>query len=332
VVPHARPRFFKLRRGHAVVRQIPRTEADRSFLAKAAHNSPTQAIVIINPVSGPVPRNASVDRVDVARRALADSELSSEVSVTEAPGHAYELARAAVERGAPVVCAWGGDGTINEVVRALAFSSTALGIVPGGSGNGFARELGIPLDPREALKHLTRAAARRIDVGELGGRLFCNVAGIGLDARVAARVGTDATPRGLRGYLMTTSRELLSYQPVEYQIEADHCSFSRSALVVALANSRQYGYGTRIAPTAELDDGLLDLVVVEGRSLAGNLVRVPSLYTGRFHKAAGVMTLKVWKVEVVAEAPMVFHVDGEPVVGDCRLTARVHPGALNVLA
>lgn len=268
----------------------------------------------------------------MARRTLADSELLGDVYVTEGPGHAYDLARAAVERGVPVVCAWGGDGTINEVVRAVAFSPTALAIVPGGSGNGFARELGIPLDPRAALQHLARATARRIDVGELAGRLFCNVAGIGLDARVAAQLAAQAARRGFRGYLAVSARELWFCRPVEYQIEADHHSFSRRALVVALANSRQYGYGTRIAPTAKLDDGLLDLVVVEGRALAGNLVRVPSLYTGRFHKASGVTTLKVGEVQVVADAPMVFHVDGEPVVGDCRLTARVHPGALNVLA
>lgn len=281
--------------------------------------------------------------MEVARRALADSGLSGDVYVTESPGHAYELARSAVERGVSVVCAWGGDGTINEVVRALAFSPAALGIVPGGSGNGFARELGIPLDPRAALQHMTRATGRLIDVGELAGRLFCNVAGIGLDARVATRVSGQAARRGFRGYLAASTRELLSFRPVNYQIQADvvsgfgrivpgHQSFSWSALTVVLANSRQYGYGTRIAPTASLDDGLLDLVVVEGRSLAGNLVRVPSLYTGRFHKAEGVMTLKVREVEVVAEAPMVFHVDGEPVAGDCRLTARIHPKALKVLA
>lgn len=252
--------------------------------------------------------------------------------VTECPGHAYELARAAVERAVPVVCAWGGDGTINEVVRALAFSPAALAIVPGGSGNGFARDLGIPLDPDAALQHLARATARRIDVGELAGRLFCNVAGIGLDALVAARVGQRTDRGGLPAYLIETTRELWSSRPVEYQIQADHHSFSRRALVVALANSRQYGYRTRIAPTAKLDDGFLDLVVVEGRSLAGNLVRVPSLYTGRFHKVSGVTTLKVGEVQVVADAPMMFHVDGEPVVGDSRLTGRVHPGALRVLA
>lgn len=268
----------------------------------------------------------------MARRALAGSDLSPEICVTDRPGHAYELAQAAVERHAPVVCAWGGDGTINEVVRAVAFSSTALGIVPGGSGNGFARELGIPLDPRAALQHLTRATARQIDVGELGGRLFCNVAGIGLDARVAVRVGQRPDRRGFQTYLMESVRELWSSEPVDYQIHADHELFSRRALVVALANSCQYGYGTQIAPAARLNDGVLDLVVVEGRSFVGNLMRVPALYTARFHTAPGVTTLKLREVEVVAEAPMVFHVDGEPVVGDRRLTGRVHPGALTVLA
>jgi diacylglycerol kinase (ATP) len=288
----------------------------------------THVAVIINPTSGPARRGSSIERVAVAKRVLQAAGVSHDIQLTERRNHAYDLAAAAVKAGATLVIAWGGDGTINEVGQALAFTGVSLGLIPGGSGNGFARELKIPFDPAKAIRRALSSPDRHIDVGEIAGRMFFNVAGIGLDAKVAADVGTFGNQRGLRPYLRASAREVLGYRPVTYAIDIDADGVRTDALIVALANSRQYGYGARIAPLALLDDGLLDLVVVEGRSLFGNAVRVPSLFTGDFHSRFGVSTWKVREVRVRASQRMLFHVDGEVVEGSHELAARVHAGAL----
>jgi diacylglycerol kinase (ATP) len=287
-------------------------------------------VVIINPTSGPARRGSRDERVAIATRALEGAGVAHRIQLTERRHHAYDLAAAAVEMGATLIIAWGGDGTINEVGQALVFNDVSLGLVAGGSGNGFARELNIPFDPEKAIRRALSSADRRVDVGEMAGRMFFNVAGIGLDAKVAADVGTFRNQRGLRPYLSASAREMLGYLPVEYTIETDGGSVCKHALFVALANSAQYGYGARIAPLASISDGLLDLVLVEDRSFLGNMLRLPSLFTGNVHKRFGILTWKVREVRVRASQRMLFHVDGEVIEGDHELAARVHPGALRV--
>ena len=166
----------------------------------------------------------------------------------------------------------------------------ALGIIPGGSGNGLARDLGIPFDPAQAIEHALSAKTRVVDAGELGDHVFFNVAGIGLDAHVAALVSTRIHHRGLLPYLSASAGDLLRYKPVEYTIEIDRQTTQVSAMVLAFANSTQWGFGARIAPGADLEDGLLDLVVVRHRGFIGNMLRVPSLFTRRIGHQRGVDT------------------------------------------
>ena len=297
--------------------------------------------VIINPVSGPARRGSGSERVELASRALDRLDAKGDIRLTERGGHAHELAMEAVAAGAELVVAWGGDGTINEVARALVQRADeaapgqplpALGIIPGGSGNGLARELRIPFDPQAAIGHALRSAVRTIDAGELGDRLFLNVAGIGLDAHVAALVSTRINHRGLLPYLKASAGDFLRYKALDYSITADGRSLQESALVIALANSTQYGFGAKIAAEAGLEDGLLDLVIVEDRKLAGNLARIPSLFLGRLHQQAGIKASRVREVTIRSREPMLFHVDGEPVQGTDILIARVHPRALRLRA
>ena len=289
-------------------------------------------VVIINPVSGPKRRGSAAERVQHAKHAFDRLGLTGDIRLTERANHAHELAQDAVRSGAALVVAWGGDGTINEVGRALAFSRTALGIVPGGSGNGLSRELKIPFDPPAALERALLSPDRIMDAGELDGRLFFNIAGIGLDAHVAGMVAGRMHHRGLIPYLASTAGDLFKYKPRDYIIEGDGERFDVSALMVVIANSRQYGFNTRIAPLAACDDGLLDLVIVEHRGLFGNLRRVPSVFIGGLEKQRGVTMRKVRSLSVRSSAPMPLHVDGEPVHEVLDVHARVHPGALRVRA
>ena len=254
-----------------------------------------------------------------------------EVFLTERPGHAKEIARGALERGVRLVMAWGGDGTINEVACALVFNPVPLGIVPAGSGNGLARELGVSLEPRRAIADALRAEPRRIDMGDLDGRYFANIAGIGFDAHVAHRFADPGNhSRGFAKYAAIAGRALLTYTPECYRITAGADRVEARAVLVTIANSAQFGNDARIAPGARVDDGLLDLVVMEERSRWRTIVNLPRLFNGTVGQAPGCSIRRVDRVVIESDRPMIFHVDGEPMQGGTSLRARVHPGALLV--
>jgi len=300
--------------------------------------SSSAVVIIINPASGPARRGRGPERVDLATRTLDRLGVAGEVRLSERVGHAHELALDAASSGAELVIAWGGDGTINEVGRALvqhkqrSMRAPDLGIIPGGSGNGLARELNVPFNPALAIERAMRAPGRAVDAGELGQHLFFNVAGVGLDAHVAALVSTRVHHRGLLPYVMASLGDLMRYQPADYTIEIDGRTEQRTALVVVLANSKQYGYGAAIAPDASLDDGLLDMVIVEDRNLMGNIARVPSLFVGRLDRRPGVRATQIRGMTIRSTTAMLFHVDGEAVQGTDTLTARVLPRALRLRA
>jgi YegS/Rv2252/BmrU family lipid kinase len=288
--------------------------------------------IIINPIAGGPRRGTAAARVRLAAAALDARGESGDVLVTERPGHARELAKAAIGRGARLVLAWGGDGTINEIAGALAFGAVPLGIVPSGSGNGLATELGISPTPDRAIAQALAAVPRRIDLGEIGGRLFVNLAGIGLDAYVAAQFDRGGSGRGLLGYARITGRALFTYAADRYRITVDAEQVETRAVLISIANGTQFGNNARIAPDARLDDGLLDLIVVEETSRVRTLRHVPRLFDGRAASVPGYRRRRIQAATIECDRPMTFHVDGEPVLGSTSLSVRTHPGALAIAA
>ena len=289
-----------------------------------------KAGIIINPIAGSVYRRHTDARVALAHDVLRRCGIEGDVFVTMRRGHARELSRSCVDRAVDTVVAWGGDGTVNEVASEVAFHSSALGVVPGGSGNGLARELGLPQrDPAKSLRTALQGEPRVIDAGELGGHLFFNVAGVGLDAHLAAVFNSRAT-RGLCGYLASTLREMLAYESSDYILRVSDVAVSQKALIVALANTRQYGVNVQIAPLARPDDGLLELVVLPSVSPLVALWHGRRLLTGTVHEIPGVTMQSVRAVDIASDSLPNFHVDGEVFQGRETLSAKVHPGALRV--
>ena len=291
-------------------------------------------LVVINPVAGgrSVPAG---DRVDLARRVTVECGERADVFVTEGRGHAGEMASAALRQGTRLVIAWGGDGTINEIASVLASTSSSLGIVPSGSGNGFARVLKVPRDPELALRSAVRAVPRVIDMGEMGGRPFVNLAGVGFDAYVAARFDEPANVgRGLTGYARIAVRALASYVPLRYTIRSSGNALKQEqdvrAVLVTAANGTQYGNDACIAPGACLDDGLLNLVIVQERSRVRTVAQIPRLFTGSIERSPDCTILPITEAEIACEEPMTFHVDGEPVRGGTSLAVRIRPGVLSM--
>lgn len=299
------------------------------FVRSVAEHRPA---IIINPMSGAAARRGD-DRLkaEMAVAQLQARGLVGEVFVTEHQGHARELASGAVRRGATVVVAWGGDGTMNEVASALIGTQTVLALIPNGSGNGLARELGVPLRTEAAWALAFEGRDRRIDTATLDSIPFVNVAGIGLDARVAHRFAAGGhRRRGLLGYIDAAVRELMIPETDVRTLRTPDAVLTGCYVMVALANSRQYGNGAVVAPEARLDDGLLDVVAIDARSVAALAWQARRLFTGTLAQAPGVHALQVSWLEVEGETPMVCHVDGEPLPGRRRARVRVLPASLSV--
>jgi YegS/Rv2252/BmrU family lipid kinase len=285
--------------------------------------------VIINPISGRGRPDDGRIRAERAAAALGAHGLDGEIFVTERRGHGYELAKRAVTRGAALVVAWGGDGTVNEVASALVRTRTALAIVPCGSGNGLASTLGVSRDPARAISEAAAAVPRVIDAGECESRWFFSIAGVGFDAHVAdcfdrARPGR----RGLSTYARITIRELLSYRPLSYRINGQ--STGGPALLVVVANSTQFGNGATIAPRARLDDGLLDVVVFEEASRLLTMLSMPRLFTGGVERVRGVSSRQMERLTIESDRPIIYHLDGEPGQAAARLVFAVVPAVLRV--
>lgn len=288
--------------------------------------------VIINPISGAgADARAAEKRVAMASEAAAAWSASVEIVVSERPGHPREIARAFRSAGARLVVAWGGDGTINEVASELADSSIPLGIVPSGSGNGFATELGISRDPARALRDAFSGTERRIDAGEINGRLFVNLLGIGFDGHVAREFQRLAQGRrGPLAYLTIGLRSVWSYRPATYRLTIEGQTSEFRALLVAFANGCQYGNNAVIAPRARFDDGMLEAVVVKWWPPPANFLRLHHLFRRTAHRAPGVISRPVRAALIESDRPMEMHVDGEIVEPAFRAAVRVRPGAVLV--
>jgi YegS/Rv2252/BmrU family lipid kinase len=288
--------------------------------------------VVINPISGTGGRlDVARARAEQAAALLTARGLEPDVFMTERVGHARDLTIGALQRGTSTVLAWGGDGTVNEVASVLAFRDAALAVIPSGSGNGLARELGIPFDPAAAIAAAFEGSERRMDAGELDGRLFFNIAGVGLDARVAHEFAAGGlVRRGFLRYLEITARELFSYRPDDHTIVIDGSPMREHTLLIAIANARQYGNGALIAPGARIDDGRLDVVVIAHRSPLRALLQVPRVFLGQIARVPGVTIRTAADIEITSARQVVYHIDGEPFVGGASIRGRVHPAALRV--
>lgn len=249
---------------------------------------------------------------------------------TKGPGHAEELARAHAGDGA--VVAVGGDGTGNEVAAGLLGKPNPFGLLPAGTGNDYCRSIGMGTDADVALERLLAASPRWVDVGLVNGRPFINVAGIGLDAEVAAEV--NRLPKYFGGtvpYVYALLKILSRFRPVPMRCVADGRTLEGKVLLIAVAIAACYGGGMRIAPNARIDDGYFDVVIAGDLSRLDTLGALPRLYTGSHLGLPKITWFRARDVAVESAVPVAFHADGEPLG---RLPARFacQPRALSVLA
>ncbi|HKR65328.1 MAG TPA: YegS/Rv2252/BmrU family lipid kinase [Thermoanaerobaculia bacterium] len=229
-----------------------------------------------------------------------------------------------------VVFAVGGDGTVHETAKRLIGRKPALGILPTGSGNGFARHIGLPLDLAASLNACRGGRIETIDTASVNDHPFLGVMGLGFDALIADRFASS-TVRGLETYVKEGLRAFADFHAEEYGIVVEGEEKKRRAFVIAVANSGQYGNNARVAPLASLQDGLLDVVIVGETRLVDAPLLLARLFTGSFHRAGRVKMLQTREVTIRRASAGLAHLDGEPVTLDAELRVRVHPASLRLL-
>jgi YegS/Rv2252/BmrU family lipid kinase len=285
---------------------------------------------IFNPCSGRNRRRPWLARM--IRDFIASHALDADVVCTEAPGHATELAREAVLGGCTKVVAVGGDGTMNEVAQALLHTPAALALVPCGSGNGLALHLGCPLSLNGALALVAdeRGRVAALDTAVADGKPFFNAMGLGLDADVSRRFN-GLVKRGLPAYVRTAFAALRELRYEHVCVTANGCRVEFTALLVAVANSDQYGNNARIAPGARVDDGQLDLVAVEPVNLLGAAGVAVRLFAGTLDRSPHVHHIRGRHFTIDRVAPGLIHTDGETHMAGARVEVEVQPCSLRVL-
>lgn len=288
-----------------------------------------RAGVIINPRSGRVTGVTPSQKAAMATAAAAECGVDVDIAMTERAGHGRELAQAFIGAGADIVVAWGGDGTVNEVAGVVAGTGATFGIIPAGSGDGFATTLGIARDPKRALRAALTGAIHPVDVGDVSGRPFLNLAGIGFDARVAKRFNL-LTRRGGLPYLLIGLHEGLTYGGRQYRVSLEDQAIDLRAFLIVFANGQQYGNNAIIAPGARFDDGLLDALIVDARPFFGQLWRARRLFVGRDKTINGIVRQAVRRAVVESEEPIEIHLDGECMEVGNRIDIGVRAGALKI--
>jgi diacylglycerol kinase (ATP) len=244
---------------------------------------------------------------------------------------AFDLLRNRVAAGVDAVVAVGGDGLVNMALQVVAGTDVPLGVIPAGTGNDFARALGLDLrDPLKAIESINRGQAREVDLGRVSGRWFGGVLGSGFDSMVNERANLMTWPHGRIRYDLAMLAELRTYRPVPFTLVLDGEVWETEAMLVAVGNSPSYGGGMRICPDARLDDGLLDVTVVGPISKPKFVRLFPTVYKGT-HVRNPAVTVKRAKVVSLSAASVTAYADGER-VAVLPVTCEAVPRALHVLA
>lgn len=273
----------------------------------------------MNPISGTI-RKSGIPKI--IEKTLDKEYYEFSIAETNYSGHAYEIAKDAKEKGFYAVVAVGGDGTVNEVAKAIVHSDTALGILPCGSGNGLARHLMLPLDIQKAVEVINRHTVHDLDYGLINNIPFFCTCGMGFDAFISMKFA-EAGKRGPVTYLENILREGLKYKPETYEIIDENGTSIRRAFLISCANASQYGNNAYIAPQASMSDGLLDITIMEPLDMIEASQISIDMFNKTLNNNSKIKTFKTKHIQVHREKAGFIHYDGEPVMTDADVDISV---------
>ena len=284
-------------------------------------------VFVYNPTSGTIRLIPVIPIIErFVNRDLYDFSIVS----TQYRGHATELARQYAARNYDAVIAVGGDGTVNEVGCGLIGTNTALGIIPCGSGNGLARHLGISMDPFKAVKWLDKSIFSEIDYGMIEDHPFFCTCGVGFDAKVTDTFSKAGT-RGVLTYMESILKEIATYKDKSYKLSFDNSSETFECFIVTCANADQWGNNAFIAPTASMQDGLMDVVVIHPFTPLDAPLMAFQLFNKLIDRNPKVTVRKCAQMTITRDTEGPAHYDGEPVTLGREIHVKMIKGGLRVL-
>ena len=286
-----------------------------------------RVIFIINPISGTSRKSGILETIE---RNIDKNKFDFSMVETQYCGHASEIARRAMEEGMDAAIAVGGDGTVNEVARAIVCSKTALGIIPCGSGNGLARHLMLPMDVQKAVETINMYEVHELDYGMINEHPFFCTCGMGFDAFISMKFA-NAGKRGPVTYIENILREGLKYRPETYEISDDNGTELYRAFLVSCANASQYGNNAYIAPQASMSDGLLDIIIMEPFDMLDAPQISIEMFNKTLDKNSKIKTFRAKKIHIHRQKPGLIHYDGEPVMADADIDVSVVSKGINII-
>lgn len=280
-------------------------------------------LAVINPISGTANKQYIPETIT---EVIDESKWDVMIRFTQRPGHATDLAKQAIKQGYYGVLAIGGDGTINEVAAALRDSDTALGIIPNGSGNGLARHLNIPIDVKRALEEINNDRIEQFDYCMANQHPFFCTCGVGFDAHVSAKFA-ESKKRGPMSYLKNTLVEYLRYRSEEYSIETADQVLTERAFVIACGNASQYGNNAFITPNASMQDGLIDVTLIQPFTPLDTAVLGILLFTKHIDQDTNIQSFRTPSLTIHRPKAGVMHIDGEPMMMEADIEVKcIHNG------
>lgn len=283
---------------------------------------------ILNPFSGV---RKKIDLKSLILEHLDHNRFESEIIFTEYAGHGTILSREAAEHQCYAVVAAGGDGTINEVAAALVGKSTALGVIPLGSGNGFAYHTGIRRDVIKSIRQLNDGFKICIDTATMNGNFFINVAGLGLDAKVAYMTKKNKK-RGFFPYFIETLKESIGFKYMNLHITLPDKKWSGDYAMIAVANGSMYGYDFSIAPGAKINDGLFDVILLKKAPVFRYFGTALLMFFKSLHKSGVVEIIRCNEITVTTKDAGYYHLDGEGYIANTEtFSFKIHPSSLYLL-
>lgn len=286
-------------------------------------------LAVVNPIAG---KKRKINPEQIVREVLQDSVFvewlywsSVEINI------GLEVISRLNSGNFDIVMVFGGDGTVNQIGSAMLHRQEALLIIPLGSGNGLARHLKIPMNPKKALMLASSGTIKKIDAAKINNKFYFCSAGVGFDALVAYKFAYAGT-RGLKTYIKIVFNEYFSYKPQKYIISTPYEQIKTNAFFISVANANQWGNNVKVAPQANIDDGQLEVTILKPFLWIELPLILLSLFFNRFNRSYKVKAIRSPKVEIYSTKLQNYaHYDGEPLLLGQNISFYCIPKALNVV-
>ncbi|MEZ4923774.1 MAG: diacylglycerol kinase family protein [Crocinitomicaceae bacterium] len=291
-------------------------------------NSKKNILFLINPISGIGKKGDIPDLI----KTHIGSEHNTEIQYTEHVGHGKEIT-ASRHHEFDAIIAIGGDGTVNEVASQLINTKCALGVIPAGSGNGLARHLKIPLTAKSALERIASFQPEQYDTGTVNGEFFVGTCGFGFDGYIAY-LFDHYHKRGFISYAKLIAREYMNFEPIEFEVSVDGELSTHKALVCAVGNSSQFGNGFTISPDSNMQDGVMELILIDKFPLIDTPAIGTRFFTQTIHNSKYFHRLQFKqeaRISVKNYSEGYYHLDGEPRSGMTDFTVNCFARNLLIL-